>query len=156
MIDPDTGRKYTKITGQLGWDQMGMSNEQRADLARMRPTALEEQKYDINVERERKRVEKEVYKARAGDVATWISALENTRLTNLNTINGAHLPVTNVTRDKINLESVRRQNENAKLYHDELGKQLEERTRQMKLHKLKDDVAGIEHTKKWDDWVFVE
>ncbi len=154
MIDPGTGRKYTKITGQLGWDQLGLSPDKRAEMARMRPATLEEQKYDMSIERERKRVENENYKARAGDVATWISALENARLTNLNNNNGAHLSVTNVTREKINLESVRRQNDNAKTYHDELAKQLEERNRQTKLHKLKDDVAGIEHTKKWDDWVF--
>jgi len=38
-------------------------------------------------------------------------------------------------------------------YHDELGRQLEERNRQNKLFKLKDDVAGIEHTKQWNSMV---
>lgn len=154
LIDPNTGRKYTKITGQLGYDQIGLSNEERLKLLKTRPLTLEEQKYDMGVEKERKRHENEVYKARAGDVATWITDLESARRVHLSTNNGAHLQITNVTRDKINLESVRRsQNDKALIYHNELGQQMEEKNRQTKLFKLKDDVAGIEHTRKWDDWV---
>jgi len=153
LIDPNTGRKYTKITGQLGYDQIGLSNEERLKLLKTRPLTLEEQKYDMGVEKERKRHENEVYKARAGDVATWITDLESARRVHLSTNNGAHLQITNVTRDKINLESVRRsQNDKALIYHNELGQQMEEKNRQTKLFKLKDDVAGIEHTRKWDDW----
>lgn len=42
---------------------------------------------------------------------------------------------------------------NSNIYYQELSQQLEERNRQHKLDKLKDNVAGIEHTKKWDNMV---
>jgi len=103
MIDPNTGRKYTKISGQLGYDQIGMSLDERAKIVRYRPVTLEEQKYEMNIEKERKRQENESYKAKAGDVVTWITGLESARLVHLNSNKGAHLPVTNVTREKINL-----------------------------------------------------
>lgn len=51
------------------------------------------------------------------------------------------------------MEAARRYNANAKDYHFELDQQLEERNRQNKLSKLKEDVAGIEHTKKWNEIV---
>lgn len=85
-------------------------------------------------------------------MATWITEIEKMR--NMYRQHGAHLPHTNVTRDKINQEQARRfANMQAKNYHDELGIQLEEKHRNKLLFKLKEDVAGIEHTRKWDDWV---
>lgn len=116
-----------------------------------RPLTLEEQRYEVELEKQRKRYDDASYKTRAGDVATWITDLESQRVNK----HGAHLQHTNVTREKINLEYARKNNVNdaTKIYHDELGLQLEERLRQNKLYKLKDDVAGIEHTRKWDDWV---
>jgi hypothetical protein len=80
-----------------------MSVDERAKMIRYRPVTLEEQKYEMNIEKERKRQENENYKSKAGDVATWITGLESARLVHLNSNNGAHLPVTNVTREKINL-----------------------------------------------------
>jgi hypothetical protein len=117
-----------------------------------RPLTLGEQQREMEVERQRKRYEESVYKSRAGDVATWITEIENQR--KKNNVYGAHLQHSNVTREKINLEYARRNvNTEKKSYHDELGVQQEERMRNDKLHKLRDDVAGLEHTKKWDDWV---
>lgn len=106
----------------------------------------------MEVEKQRRQYEESVYKSRAGDVATWITEIENQR--NKYRMYGAHLPHTNVVRDKINAEYARRfTNMQAKNYHEELGAQLEERQRSKMLFKLKEDVAGIEHTRKWDDWV---
>ncbi len=153
MIDPNTGRKFTKYSGQIWYDAIGLSPDDRAKFHRdkNRPLTLAEQKNEIEIEKQRKKYEEAVYKSRAGDVATWITEIENQRKNNSY---GAHLQHTNVTREKINLEYARKNyNENTKNYHDELGMQLEERYRNDKLHKLKDDVAGIEHTRKWDDWV---
>ena len=123
-----------------------------------RPLTLEEQKMNMEAEREKRKFDEAIYKSRAGDVATWITDIEKQKKLYSNDPNAAHLGVTNVTRDKVNLESVRRYNINetnlnSKVYHDELAKQVEEHNRQNKLFKLKEDVAGIEHTKKWDDWV---
>lgn len=78
---------------------------------------------------------------------------ENQRKEHQNSNYGAHLTHTNVTRDKVDQEAARRYNSNAKSYHSDLDRQLEERNRQNKLSKLKEDVAGIEHTKKWNDLV---
>ena len=108
----------------------------------------------MEAERQRKRQEEQNYKGRTGDLATWITDLENKRVNKI--VNqGAHLNHTQVTREKINTEFARKAqiNNSTKIYHDELGAQLEERNRLNKLYKLKDDVAGIEHTRKWDDWV---
>jgi len=150
LIDPDTGKKYTKISGQLFYDTLGMSPSARQkfrDDNRM-PVNINDQKIEMEVEAQRRKYEDQAYKARAGDVATWIQDIEGQRWP-LRT----HLNHTNVTRDKVNLEYARRDvNERTKKYHDELGLQLEEKERQTKLHKLKDDVAGIEHTRKWNDW----
>lgn len=69
---------------------------------------------------------------------------------------GAHLGVTSVTREKIDSENVRRYGENtqhAKSYYQALSNQEEEKNRDKKLAKLKDDVAGMEHSKKWDQMV---
>lgn len=154
MIDPNTGRKFTKYSGQVWYDTIGLSPDDRAKLYadRNRPLTLEEQRREVEVEKQRKREEEAVYKSRAGDVATWITEIENQR--KKNNVYGAHLLHTNVTREKINLEYARRNvKPETRSYHDELGVQLEERHRNNKLHKLKDDVAGIEHTRKWDDWV---
>ena len=154
LIDPVTGRKFTKMSGQVWYDTIGMSPDDRARayLDKNRPLTLEEQKYEMEVEKERKRFEDAVYRSRAGDVATWIQELEDQRkLTNKN---GARLPHTNVTREKINLEYARRLklNDSTKAYHEELAAQLEERQRENKLYKLRDDIAGIEHVRRWDDW----
>src|SRR5207253_703177 len=111
---------------------------------------LEEQKYEMESERQRKQFENDMYKSRGADVASWIKELEGQRKRGSN----AHLQHTNVTRDKINQEAARR-HPTDKTYHDELGMQQEERNRSNLLYKLKDDVAGIEHTKKWDDWVIL-
>ena len=157
LIDPTTGRKFTKISGQVWYDTLGMSPDDRARayLDKNRPLTLEEQKYEMELEKERRRYDEAVYKSRAGDVATWINDLENTRAKAVR--QNAHLAHTNVTRDKINVEYARRANlnESTKAYHDELQSQLEEREREHKLHKLRDNIAGIEHVKRWDDWVSV-
>ncbi len=132
---------------------MGYSPDDRAKMYadKNRPLTLFEQKNEMELERERKKVDDLNYKSRAGDVATWITEIEKQRN---NRAFGAHLPHTNVTREKINKEYARRiVDEKTKSYHEDLGLQLEERYRSDKLHKLKDDVAGIEHTRKWDDWV---
>jgi hypothetical protein len=106
----------------------------------------------MEIEREKRKMEEAIYKSRAGDVATWITEIENRR--KLNNQYGARLLHTNVTRQKINQEQARRQkDELAKDYHDELSIQLEEKLRQDQLIKLRENVAGIEHVKKWDDWV---
>lgn len=156
MIDPSTGKKFTKYTGQVWYDTIGLSPDERAKLYadKNRPLTLEEQKNEMEIEKQRRRYEEASYKSRTGDLATWISDLENQRLNKI-AHGGAHLNHTNVTREKINLEYARKNNinESTKIYHDELGQQLEERHRQNKLYKLKEDVAGIEHAKKWDDWV---
>lgn len=161
LIDSNTGRKFTKYSGQLWYDTIGLSPDDRAKMYadKNRPLTLEEQKVEMEQEKERRKFEEAVYKSRAGDVATWITDIEKQR--KIYNTTQAHLPHTSVTREKINLESVRRYNvrddtHNPQKYHDILGQQLEERNRQNKLFKLKDDVAGIEHTKKWDDWVSFE
>lgn len=131
---------------------MSPDDRAKAYADRNRPLKLEDQRHDMEVEKQRRQYEESVYKSRAGDVATWITEIENQR--KKHNLYGAHLPHTNVTRDKINLEYARRNiNLQARNYHDELGLQQEERHRTTKLIKLKDDVAGIEHTRKWDDWV---
>jgi hypothetical protein len=138
------------------YDTLGLTFDDRAKLYadRNRPLTLEEQKTEMEAERNRRRTEEANYKGRTGDLATWITDLENKRVNKIVNF-GAHLNHTNVTREKINLEYARKTNINntTKVYHDELGAQLEERNRLNKLYKLKEDVAGIEHTKKWDDWV---
>lgn len=152
MIDPDTGKKYTKISGQLHYDTLGLSPSARQrykeTAIRQQMLNLEEQKQEIELEQQRRKQEEANVRGRAGDVATWIQDIEGSRWP-LRT----HLNHTNVTREKVNLESVRRGlNEKTRIYHDELGLQLEEKERQNKLHKLRDDVAGVEHTRKWNDW----
>jgi hypothetical protein len=80
----------------------------------------------------------------------YIAGLEPGQRTN------AHLPVTSVTREKIDSESARRYNDNtekSKNYYQVLTNQQEESNRNKKLAKLKDDVAGMEHNKKWDQMV---
>ena len=87
-----------------------------------------------------------------GDVATWITEIEKQR--NKHRAYAGQLPHTNVTRDKINQEYARRfADMQARKYHNDLGMQLEEKNRSKMLVKLKDDVAGIEHTRQWDTWV---
>lgn len=138
----------------MWYDTVGLSPDDRAKAYadRNRPLTLEEQRRDMEIEKQRRQYEESVYKSRAGDVATWITEIENQR--NKYRMYGAHLPHTNVVRDKINAEYARRfTNMQAKNYHEELGAQLEERQRSKMLFKLKEDVAGIEHTRKWDDWV---
>ncbi len=148
------------MSGQVWYDQIGLNPDDRAKIYadKNRPLTLEEQKQNMEAEREKRKFDEAIYKSRAGDVATWITDIERQKKLYSNDQNAAHLGVTNVTRDKINLESVRRYNVNeanksSKQYHDDLAKQVEELNRENKLKKLKDDVAGIEHTRKWDDWV---
>ena len=148
------------MSGQVWYDQIGLNPDDRAKIYadKNRPLTLEEQKQNIEAEREKRKFDEAIYKSRAGDVATWITDIERQKKLYSNDQNAAHLGVTNVTRDKINFESVRRYNVNetnksSKQYHDDLAKQVEELNRENKLKKLKDDVAGIEHTRKWDDWV---
>jgi len=127
LIDPNTGKKFTKYSGQIWYDAIGLSPDDRAKFYRdkNRPLTLAEQKNEIEIEKQRKKYEEAVYKSRAGDVATWITEIENQRKNNSY---GAHLQHTNVTREKINLEYARKYyNENTKSYHDELAMQLEER-----------------------------
>ena len=153
MIDPETGKKFTKISGQLKYDTIGLSPSARQrykEVAmKQQILSLEEQKQEIELEQQRRKQEEANIRGRAGDVATWIQDIEGSRWP-LRT----HLNHTNVTREKVNLESVRRGfNDKTRIYHDELGLQLEEKERQNKLHKLREDVAGVEHTRKWNDWV---
>jgi hypothetical protein len=133
-----------------------MNEDDRAKMVmdRNRPLTLEEQKYEMEKEKQKKKQEEASYKSRSGaDVATWISYLDDQKKKIYQTY-GAHLGGTNVTRDKINQEAVRRKHtENARTYHDELAQQIEEQKRNIQLHKLKNDVAGIEHAKRWDAWV---
>jgi len=121
-----------------------------SDKVRVLP--IDEQKRLMEEEISRKRDEREsIYKPFL-DVSSWISGFERQPLKY-----GAHLNHTNVTREKMNVETVRR-NDNPLLsnsYHRELGKQMEEKERQKKLSKLKEDVAGIEHTRKWDKMVSI-
>ena len=147
-MDSKTGRKFTKYSGQIWGETIGWASANRNPQVN-----LEEQKREMESERERKRAENAEYKANPGNLASYIDDLEKQRLANR--INGAHLTHTNVTREKLNVEYARRNEDGQqiKAYHDELGMQLEERNRQKQLHKLKDEVAGIEHTKKWNDWV---
>ena len=153
MIDPNTGRKFTKISGQVWYDTLGVQPEER--VRQSRQVAIDEQKYYVDAEKERKRNDELMYKTAAGDVSTWISGMEEQRRAHLSANYGAHLIHTNVTRDKVDLEVARKNNVNARIYHDELAQQLEEKSRETKLTKLKEDVAGFEHTKKWDNIVSI-
>lgn len=156
MIDPSTGKKYTRIAGQLHYDAIGLTPSARRKLDEentyRRQLAIDEQKREMEFEQMRRKHSEEMHKARAGDVATWIQDIEGARWP-LKT----HLNHTNVTRDKVNLEHARHMaNQRSKVYHDELGLQLEERERMNKLQKLKEDIAGIEHTRNWNDWVNIK
>jgi hypothetical protein len=66
---------------------------------------------------------------------------------------GAHLPHTSVTREKVNLEVARKHANNVKSYHEELARQLEEKNQLEKMQKLNENIAGLEHTKKWNNLV---
>jgi hypothetical protein len=154
LIDPITGKKMTKKSGQTWYDRVGLNEDERAKavMDRNRPFTLDEQRREIEKERERRRAEEADYKSRTGaDVVTWINHLDDQKK-KLYAMHGAHMGSTSVTKDKIKAEQLRR-NDAARTYHEELGQQLEERNRNEQLHKLKNDVAGIEHTKKWDQWV---
>lgn len=82
-----------------------------------------------------------MYKSNTGCLANYIDELEKQRR--------------DYVFQKSNINQVKRSeiNQNAKAYHSELLLQQEERNRQKKLHKLNEQVAGLEHTKKWSDWV---
>ena len=98
-------------------------------------------------EKQRRESERADYKSRTGaDVASWFTYLENQKK-KIQASQGVHLATTIVTQQR-NFK-----NEAARVYHQELAQQMEERNRSNQLHKLKDDVAGIEHGKKWDQMV---
>jgi hypothetical protein len=156
MIDPFTGKKMTKKTGQAWFDKQGLNEDDRAKavMDRNRPYTLDEQKDEMEKERQRKRMEEADYKSRTGaDVATWINHLDDQKR-KIYAIHGAHIQSTDATNERIGKEQLKKSSyEAARTYHDELGQQLEERNRSEQLHKLKNDVAGIEHARKWDQLV---
>lgn len=69
LVDPKTGKKFTKYSGQVWYDSVGLSPDDRAKMYadRNRPLTLEEQLRDIDVERQRRQYEESVYKSRAGN-----------------------------------------------------------------------------------------
>lgn len=155
LVDRDTGKKSTKISGQVWYDTIGVFPDERAKhyVEKQRILPIEEQKQLMLAEQHRKRLEIENLKKPSLDVSSWISGYESHPSRNVNNTANAHLPHTSVVREKIDVEAARRYATNpteANKYFNELAQQEEERNRHTKLQKLKEDVAGIEHTRKWD------
>jgi hypothetical protein len=152
MVDPLTGKKYTKTSGQVWYDKIGINPDDRYEMFRSKakPQTLAEQQNEMEEERQRRHWEAEELKTRPNDVASWI--IQKRRAEQ------ARLQHSNVTREKINTETARKLkiDESTKLYHDVLSEQVEDNDRRNRLNKLNDDVAGIEHTKSWDSWVTIK
>lgn len=75
MVDKDSGRKFTKISGQVWYDTIGVFPDERAkhfaDKTRILP--IEEQKRHMEQEQARKKYEIEEAKRPMNDVSTWIT-----------------------------------------------------------------------------------
>lgn len=154
-MDPNSGKKYTKKSNILWNDRISLNEDEKAvaimSMGKNRALSLEEQQREIEAEKQRRKLEEASYKSRtAGDLVTWINYLDDQKA---KLANGGRL-YRPVGDNKMLREEIRRV-EAMKKYHEELGAQMEEKTRNHQLDKLKEDVAGIEHAKTWDDLVYI-
>ncbi len=79
LIDPNTGKKFTKISGQVWYDTLGVQPDERvkSDGKRRTLISIEEQKQQIEFEKERRRKEKLWAVSASGtDVSSWINNFE--------------------------------------------------------------------------------
>ena len=74
MVDKETGKLYTKISGQIWYDQKGITPDDRGKVFLIKTSSLTEQKRLIEDEMNRKRVEEELQKKPSLDVSSWITS----------------------------------------------------------------------------------
>lgn len=75
MIENDTGKMSTKISGQVWYDTLGVFPDERAKYYadKLRTLPIDEQKRLMEEEQSRKRYEKDEMMKPSMDVSTWIS-----------------------------------------------------------------------------------
>jgi hypothetical protein len=109
------------------------------------------QKVDLFSELEARSQQRRIRPETTGDFVSWMNSFESQHLKSK-----PSLLHTNVTREKVNSESIRNHpTDYAKNYSTVLAGQSEEADRRRKLEKLKHLAADEEHIKNYNSWVSI-
>lgn len=75
MVDKDTGKLYTKISGQVWYDTIGISPDDRGKVYQNKTAPINEQRRLIEDSEKRRKIDEDFHKKPSQlDVSTWIKS----------------------------------------------------------------------------------